>query len=470
MNKLSKLIIVLFLTTGLAACSDFLNPSTPQSKPIESVESVSDLTGLMNGTYSRLAQEDLYGRDYVLLGEVRTSNAFSNGNSGRFINQSMFRVFPNGTLGIWDSAYEAISNTNIIINSDVEGEGVDQVKGEAYAVRALTHTILLKMYGQRFVDGSNLGIPYVTTFGKEENFFPERPTVEETQAKIITDYKKAISLLNPTINKPATRMTYYAAKALLARFYLYTGNYSAASQAAKDVIDSGVYSLVPAGEYVSAWENDGQPSVLFGIAMTATDNRGSASLFQMVAGDAYGDVEATKTLYEIYGSSDVRKKLYGIESDTTDGYDVGHDGKRPWNAYRMAGKYQSRLKNTPVIRYAEVILIYAEAEARTGNLTTALTYLNKIPAHRNADLYTAVAQDKLIDKILLERRMELAFEGHYYWDLLRTGQNIERTDMRPKLQSNEVSVPYGNYELAYPIPVQELDANPNLQQNTGYGS
>lgn len=458
MKRLNKIIIVLFLTTGLASCSEYLNPSTPQSKPIESVESVSDLTGLMNGAYSRLAQTNLYGRDFVLLGDVRTGNAWSNGNSGRFINSSQFQIFPNGSLGIWDSAYEVISNTNIVINSDITAEGADQVKGEAYATRALAHMIVLKMYGQQFVDGSDMGIPYITTFGVEEKFFPKRPTVQETLAKIEADYKKAISLLDPTINKPETRMTYYTAKALLARFYLFTGNYAGASKAAKDVIDSGAYSLVPATDYVTAWENDGQPAVLFEIAMTTADNRGSGSIFQMLAGDAYGDVEVTEELYNLYGSSDVRKELYGIE--TTD-----DDPGRPYTAYRMVGKYQSRLRNTPVIRYAGVILIYAEAEAQLGNAITALTYLNKIPANRNASLY-AVAS---VDNILLERRKELAMEGLYYWQRLRTGKDIERTNMRPTIESNEVSVPYGNYKLAYPIPVQEIDANPNLEQNQGYG-
>src|SRR5699024_4155727 len=136
-----------------------------QNKPIESIETVQDLEGLMTGAYSRLGQVELYGRDYVVLGDARTGNAWSNGNSGRFINSSMFQIFPTGSIGIWDAAYEVASNANIVINSDVEPQdstevaALNQVKGEAYAVRALSHMIVLKMYGQQFVDGSDLGIP-----------------------------------------------------------------------------------------------------------------------------------------------------------------------------------------------------------------------------------------------------------------------------------------------------------------------
>lgn len=459
MKYLYKLSLVLLLTAGITtACSDLLNPSTPQNKPVESIEKASDLSGLMKGAYSRLSQLELYGRDYVVLGDVRTGNAWSNGYSGRFVTSSMLQVTPQASLGIWDAAYEVIASANVVINSEVEGEGVDQIKGEAYAVRALAHMILLKMYGQQFVDGSNLGVSYVTSFGEKENFFPSRLTVEETLAKIEADYLKAIELLDPSISAPATTMTYYGAQALLSRFYLFTGNYEAASAAANAVIDSGVYTLVPASDYVAAWVNDGEPSVIFEIDMNTTDSRGSNSIFQILTGEAYGDVEVTEELFKLFGPNDVRNGLYGSEVTEADAASNRIN-------YRVTGKFPSPYKNTPVIRYAEVILNYAEAQARLGNTAEALTYLNMIPSNRNAITYTTAS----IDNILLERRKELAMEGLYYWQLLRTGKDITRTGMRSSISSNEVTVPYGNPRLAYPIPLQEIDANPNIEQNAGYG-
>src|SRR5699024_9363247 len=103
-------------------------------------------------------------------------------------------------------------NANLVINSEVQGEGVDQIKGEAYAVRALAHMMLLKIFGQEFVDGSDLGIPYVTTFAEQDKFNPARLTIQQSYDKIEADYKKALTLLDPAVNIPVTRMTYYAAK------------------------------------------------------------------------------------------------------------------------------------------------------------------------------------------------------------------------------------------------------------------
>lgn len=460
MKYISKLIFVLLLVAGITACSDYLEPSTDQNKPIETIKSVKDLQGLMYGAYSTLSSTNLYGRDYVVLGDVRTGNAFTNGKSGRFIEESLFQNTVNGSLGIWNDAYAVIRNCNVVISSELTADGAAQVKGEAYAMRALAHMILLKMYGQEFVDDSDLGVPYVTTFGEKDKFFPSRLSVDETLANIEADYQKALTLLDPTINDDITQMTYYAAKALLARFYLFSGNYSAAASTAKEIIDSGEYSLISAGDYVTAWAGDGGPSVLFEAAMTTTDNRGSGSIWQILTGNSYGDIEVTQELYQLFGTNDVRSGLYGTEITDFD------KGLARTN-YRVTGKFADRYKNTPIIRYAEVILIYAEAKARPGaqqNAVEAKTYLDMITSYRNAASYPAAT----VDNIMAERRKEFAMEGLYYWQLLRTGQGITREGMRAVVSQNEITVPLGDHRLAYPIPKQEMDANPNMDQNEGY--
>ncbi len=458
MKKLIKLTTVLLLTAGLTACSDYLEPTTPVSKPIESIETVDDLKGLMNDAYSELSSTSIYGRNYIIFGDIRAMNAFSNGASGRFT--SPFKVVPDGSGAIWATAYDLIANCNIIINSEIEAEGVSQVKGEAYVMRAFAHLIILKVYGQQHVDGSDLGVPYITTFREQENFFPGRPPVQETLNKIEADFQTGIELMDPSITGPATRITYYSALALQSRFYMYVGDYAAASAAAKAVIDSGVYSLVSADNYVAAWAEDGQPSVMLEVAMTQTDSRGSNSIFQIVTGESYGDVEVTEDLVNLFGPNDVRADLYASEVTSS-------DVTTPRLNYRVVGKYPDQYKNVPVIRYAEVILNYAEAQARLGNAAEALIYLNKIPANRNADLYLTAS----IDNILLERRKELAMEGRLYWTLVRTGRGVSRTNYTRSEVVTLVDVkvvPMGDFKLAYPIPTEELTANPNMVQNQGY--
>ncbi len=457
MKNILKLTTVLLLIAGLTACTDYLEPTTPVSKPIEGVETADDLKGLMNDAYSELSSTSIFGRNYIIFGDIRSMNAFSNGASGRFTTP--FKVVPDGSGAIWATAYDFIANTNIIINSEIEG--ATQIRGEAHVMRAYAHLIILKVYGQQHVDGSDLGVPHITTFREQENFFPDRPAVQETLNKIEADFQQGISMLDPSITGPATRITYYSALALQSSFYMYIGNYAAASAAAKKVIDSGVYSLVPASDYVSAWTQDGEPSVMFEMAMTQTDSRGSNSIFQIVMGESYGDVEVTEALVNLFGSNDVRADLYASEV-------TSNDGTTPRLNYRVVGKYPDQYKNVPVIRYAEIILNYAEAQARLGNPAEALIYLNKIPANRNADLYLTAS----IDNILLERRKELAMEGDYYWTLVRTGQGVDRTQYTRSIVGTTYidvkEVPMGDFKLAYPIPTEELNANPNMVQNQGY--
>lgn len=466
MKKLYKLSIVLLLVVGLNACSDFLNPSTKQNKTVESIDGIRDLEALIIGAHDGLSQLPLYGGNFILFGEVRTPNAFVNRRA--MTEVALFNYLPSSgySLGAWDAAYEAIAICNLIINSDVEQSAeVDQVKGQAYAIRALAHMILLELYGQQNVDGSDMGIPYVTKYLGDDQSFPTRLTVQETYGKIGNDFKKAVGLLDPSIVTPATRINYYAALALQARYYMFVEDYAKAAAAAEKVINSNLYSLVPASQYLKAWGTDGQPSFIFGIAMTETDNIPIDGIYsklnQQEASDffAYGNVEITKKLYSLFGGSDVRKGLYTIYPN-----DVRPEGRLK---YRATGKYPDPNTNIPVVRYAEVVLTYAEAKARLNEPVVALTYLNKIPAHRNANSYTAA--DGLIDSILLERRKELAMEGHYFWTLMRTKQDIVRTGMRPVVGNQEVTIPYGDHRLAFPIPDDEINANPNMKQNAGYG-
>lgn len=454
MKYLHDLVIILVLAVSLSACSDFLQPATPQTKTLESIESVSTLRGLLVGAYDRLSQSSFYGTHVILFGDIRTGNAFSTGATGRYRDKSMFLVLPTEVEGVWESGYETIANLNLAINSDINGEGtppskeVKYIKGKAYALRAFVHMTLLQIFGQQYVNGSDMGIPYVTTFGKKDKFNPDRLSVKATWEKIGADFNKAIELMDSSVVGPSTNMSYYGALALQARYYMFVEKYAKAAAAAKEVINSGIYSLVPASEYLAAWGTDGQPAFIFGISLTQTDNPGLLS--QLVRDTNFGDVEITKELYDIFGNNDIRKELYTAIN------------KEARIHYRVSGKYPTRYTNIPVIRYAEVILIYAEAQYRLGNKDVALKYLNKIPKHRNTSTYKKAT----LNNIFLERRKELAMEGRYYWRLMRTKKDIIRKELN--ISSLEITIPFGTFRLAYPIPAHEVRANSNIKQNKGY--
>lgn len=454
LNKFyGMLLLVAIAAAGTSCSTDDLEPSLEQSKEsANAIQSVGDMEGVLKGAYNRMSSSGYYGRDYLVTNEVRTENVFSNGTSGRFSTEAAFQYLPNSVY-IWDNAYGVIAVANILIQTDLSALGLTEselayakhIQGQAYAIRALAHYDLLKTYGQQYV-GGELGVPYITSF-KGGNDFPSRDTVDSNVANILNDLQTAFGMMSSDFFDSSKEfMSKYTAKALEARVALQFEMWTEARDAAKAVIDSGIYSIVPADDYVASFDQDGGANSIFEIAASETDNEGSNSLEFIYRGTTYGDIEVLPSVEGLYGDSDVRADILGYEGDML----------------RNIGKYPNRSANIIVIRYEEMILTYAEALFQLGSAGEALTWFNMIPENRNADLYTEVNEAN----ILLENRKEFIFEGLYLWDKLRYEEGLEKISA---LQNILESVPYGDFRFAYPIPLSEIDANSNMEQNPGYG-
>lgn len=452
MKNLSKLIVVLLLWAGMnSGCDNFLSPSVDQNKPTSTaITSASDMQAVVYGAYDDLNRLELYGRDYMVSLEAMTDNAFSNGNSGRFINQDQinFTVNSGYAEGVWQYFYQVIADANIAINADLASSpDVDQYRGEAYAIRAFAHMNLLLAFGQEYVSGGdpNKGIPYITTYN-EGNFFPAREPIADVWSKVGADIQSALDLLDSTrFNK--TELNYWAVKALQTRYYLYTKQYGNVITAAEEIINSGNFAITPAGNYVADWESGTGPESLFELAFTTTDRLGTDNISRIYRDTNYGDVEVSEDLYNAYDANDIRLNLYSADAGT----------------YRMVGKYSDELgsDNVRVIRYAEVVLNYAEALANSNREGDALVELTKITSNRNAPDYTTGS----VDNVLRERRLELAMEGHRLYDLARTGRDIPVGDA-DSYRSQVIT--FGDYRYALPIPESEIRANSDMTQNQGY--
>ena len=447
-----KLFIGLFCVVGLfSACTtDDLEPTLAQSKSVEgSIVDVSNLYGLLKGAMNNLSGGSYYGTLYYATNEVRSDNCFSNGNSGRYITEAAFEQNRNAGF-IWASAYSAIANANIVINTDLTNLTGDPVEGRTYqgqalVIRALAHFDLVKSYGQHTTSSGNLGVPVVTEF-KGEDLFPARNTLSEVYNAVISDLQQAYSLIDDSVANSSVFPTKMAAKALEARVHLYFKQYGEAATAAKIVIDSGKFSVTSASNYVGSWVANGNS--IFEIDYSSTDTQGLAYIMRTNNGQGvYGDVQAVSDLAEIYDADDVR---LGI---------LGYEGSR----LRNLGKYPNfqGFDNIPIIRYEEVVLTYGEALLWTGNASGALTYLNQIASNRNADLYT----EATLDNFLLERRREFVFEGVRWDDMMRIGLNADAVGPDEFVIS---TLTFPNNKFAYPIPLVELDANSNMVQNAGY--
>ncbi|UBM62631.1 RagB/SusD family nutrient uptake outer membrane protein [Candidatus Sulfidibacterium hydrothermale] len=459
MKKTINILLTLVLLGTLFSCSkDALDPTLAQDKAIStSINTLEDMQGLLLGAYNRMTSHYYYGRNYIIYGEIRSDNCFSNGNSGRFTTVAAMKMGDDDgyAAGTWAQIYRVIASANVIIKQDPEKitgdpEAIKNIIGQAYAIRALAHFDLLKLYGQQNVTGGTLGVPYVTTF-KGDDLSPARKTVAEDKTMINADFEKALSLMDPDLNDPSREfITTYAVEALQSRVDVYFGDWDAAKTACEKVINSGDYEIAPAADYAKTFSTKGAKNVIFELAQRPTDNAGINGLSYIYRGDNYGDIEVLPNLPKIFDSTDVR-----IAPDMI----ANVDGK-----WRNIGKYPTNANfdyDIPIIRYEEVILNYAEALYHLGDDAKALTELNLIPAHRDAKLYTTISEDN----ILLERRKELCFEGFRFDDLARTHQDIP--DVDPFYQTHGL-VKYGDYRFAFPIPIGEINANPNMVQNEGY--
>ncbi len=446
-KNIVKRCAVLVMVLSFGACSDFLDPTLSTDKNVDgSVNSIGDLNALITGAYDQMNESDYYGRDFVVFGEVRTDNAYSNGNSGRFVGPGQFFLnstdaYPRDT---WTRMYAVISSLNIVIGAGIPDSGageIDYAKGQAYALRALVYMDLVRLYGQQ-ATGGNLGVPIITTFN-DGNIYPERATLAENWAQIGSDLSQAVALMDPALDGTTkTKVSSWLPLALQSRYYLYTKEWAKARDAAKLVIDGGEFDLTD-----NAWSGNESDDSIFELAFTSADNLGNTSIYFIYQNTVYGDISVTQDLFDSYDAGDVRTTLFnggGADELRTSKYN--------------GVNYQDA---TRVIRYGEVLLNYAEALTQLND-AGALAALNVIPTKRNATLYGSAT----VDNVLLERRKELAMEGHRYFDLMRYELDIVKVD--PGQTFPDVGIPFGDSRLTFPIPEVEITANPSMVQNDDY--
>ena len=476
MKNIYKYLLIFTASALVVSCGESdLEPTLALDKDLDSgINSAADLGFVLNSAYDRMSVSGYYGRDQIIMGEVRTDNAYANGNSGRFARSDM-DYLPQG-FGPWTDIYRAIAITNIVINADTSNltgsaAQITHIQGQAHALRALAHFDLLQDYGQHFIDGqggaSSLGIPYVKTYKDADNLVPARGTVVSNIGDIAADLTSAIGMMDDSFNISTSYMSKAGAYAILARATLYAGSvdpslYATADSAAKWVIANSGASPVSASGFASSYTTDNASNSIFELAFSGTDSRGINGIAYILRGTSYGDVRiltgdgTNPDLMDIYGPDDVRGAADMV--GTAQGYPT------------MLGKFPSMngSDNVTLFRVEEMHLIAAETSLRAGNAADALSYLNNIPAIRGlgADYYASAT----LENILEERRKEFAFEGLRFHDLSRMGKDMPVIDSFKQSNDDLTGTPpaYGSYRYAYPIALSERNANPNMVQNYGY--
>lgn len=238
------------------------------------------------------------------------------------------------------------------------------------------------------------------------------------------------------------------------------GKWQEAADYATKVINSGKFELYTPENYKSAWtQATGGSEVIFEVYIDMTNLSNENCSYMTFPDGAYGDCLASAELVNIYEDDDVRKTCYVQDKDKTAGL---------WWTTKYAGKGLNSpdANNTVVLRLSEMYLNRAEALSQGAKITgcEALYDLRAITSARNATMSNETSN---LAKVKVERRKELAWEGHYFFDKARWNESVVR---KPDAYLTEkyATIQADDDKWALPIPKRELEVNENLEQNKGY--
>lgn len=471
-----KILLSLIVVVALASCSDFLDkaPTTSQSTEV----TLSNFDGLIKATHGAYSpMYNWYGTSYVLLNEMRSGNGRRENSgtfqSNRFVTEYNWNFSADNTYS-WSGFYYVISAVNNVLNNlegkdqeaGVTAQDINNIKAECLFIRALCHHTLVLYYAQPYsANPQGPGVPVVLVSDYTE--YP-RSSIADTYAQIVADLTEAESIIEDDYTRAGlvdakAIATKPAIQALLSRVYLYMGEWQKAADYATKVIDNGNYNLWTAEELPTVWTKevaDADGEVIFEVygKKTASYYNSWSDISYMTSPEGYADCGVSNDLYSLYADNDVRKQLHRTDEG-------GVSGGLMWTTkYAGKGDGTPDCNNIIVLRLSEMYLNRAEAILYGASVSgvTAMSDVNELRANRGLEPLTSCG----VGDIKLERRLELAYEGHYLWDLGRWGDPVERTDFtgNPTYQN----IPFPSHMWALPIAQREIDINPNLVQNEGF--
>ena len=500
-NILASLSLAALLALGAlgtTSCNkEFIDLNDPTRVP--TTEGYNDSLSIVTAVTAAYASlQELYGksspsnRGIFLYAEVTSDNSFALTSGERLNEFNDFTLVSDNThlQTHWLATYRAIARCNIVLSRAGAVKLTEATRNRFYAevrfIRALTYFNAVRIWGDiPLVTGEIASIPDAYQFG--------RVPTEQVYALIEEDLAFAENNL-PVTQTAANlgRATKGAATGLLGKVYLTEKKYQQAADKLQPLVTGTTYSLQTSYANIFATSNEMNSEILFAvryskgglgigspftnwflpIAVTAINGgSGSPQQFNSVDPDLVAAFTAS-------GSTDVRAAAsYGTGTDTQN----------------RTVYYTKKYIDTPtsstdaendwiVLRYADVLLMYAEAiNKRSGPTAPALDAVNRVirrsrnlpvtTANATIDLPLTTTQATLRDRLELERRLELNMEGHRWFDLVRTernGTNRAIQVMNAFFARNASSNTIDSHDLLFPVPIQEIQTNPVLTQNPGY--
>lgn len=490
--KSFKTIGIIFAVFLAFSCSE----SFLEKAPLDSIntdnffQTEQDAVLAINGAYQPLQWPKLYNMR-IWTTDIMAGNSIvgaGGGDDGRETQDMMNFVTATdnpGVLDLWRGPAPGILRCNIVLQKvpgmEISEELKSRVLGEAHFLRGLYYFILVQMFGD---------VPLITEPQVPgDDMRPFRTDKATVYEQIISDLEAAKTMLpakSDYASNDLGRASQGAAAGLLAKVYLVLGDYEKVVELTNEVSILG-YRLNPnyadnfnvfnknsqeslfevqyvgdAGE--DFWSNENQSSWL----STFTGPRGS----DMVAG-GWGWNQPTQEFVDAYEPGDKRKDVTIFYEGCPDfegmaydkGYSMtGYNLRKFLVAKSVAASYDNSPMNFPVLRYADVLLMKAEALNELGRTTEAEAPLNEVRTRAGLPAVSGLSKSDFKTKVLHERRMELAFEGQRWFDMIRVDGGQYALGFLHSIGKTNATTKH----LLWPIPQKEIDNNPNLIQNQGY--
>ncbi len=496
MKKLSIFNIVFLITLIVTSCGDnFLDKEPKNTVDPETSVTDSVAVAMANGCYRTLQSSNMYNQRLWTLDIVAGNSIVGAGGGTDGLETVQASNFTEGSdngmaLYMWRSPWVGIGQCNILI-TDLEGKTMDALQkrclGEAYFLRAHYYYVLVRLYG---------GVPLrLTPYNPGKPTAIARSSAEEVYRQIRSDCQKAIDILpakSEYDSKNVGRASKDAAMTMMADMYLTLApDHPEYYQHVVNLCDS----VTALGYDLSKCD--------FAANFDATVNNGPESIFEVqysgdteydfwgnnpqsswlstfmgprnsdfVAG-SYGWNQPTQEFMSQWEDGDKRKDLTVLYAGCPD-----FDGKTYKSSYsytgynvrkflvpkRISPEYNTSPANFVVYRYADVLLMKAEALNEQGKTDEAAVPLNIVRKRAGLDAVSGLTQSEMRDKIIHERRMEFAFEGYRWFDMIRLDHGNYALKFLKSIGKTNVT----KDRLLFPIPQTERDANPLMKQNPGY--
>lgn len=493
MKKLSYIITIAMALFMGASCEKFVDYKPSEDYQITAddyLKNADDYNKMVIGTYSPL--QWLYANPVI--GDVASDNAVSGGENAtdvlglQQIDDYQLTTNNSYMTEAWKACYEGINRANYLHENKAKLEftGKDALYGEVYFLRAYYYFELVRMFGDvpLFVEGR--------LSASDSRKFQRSPKAD-VYKQIELDLTEAVKVL-PPVNAQKGRITRYAAQALMGKVLLYQGKFDAAAAMLENVVN-GPFGLVAnfgdiflqSGEngiesvfeiqYSNIspfydWSNPGRGQGNLAVQMCGIRNITGSSPY----GQGWSINLPTKNLEAAYAADDKRKPVTILDIEAYKNANPAMNITYLVAPYKNTGLYNQKylprkgetsgqvelnyLNNYRTIRYADVLLMAAEANNRaaTPNDSKAQTYLNRVRQRAFGDnLHNISATGTALRQAIWdERRLELAMEGDRFFDLVRTGQAAAK-----------ITGFVANKNEVFPIPQQEVDIS-GLTQNNGY--